>query len=145
MPESAQQLVRVYAEDKFLPSQVHLRPNSASTDASQLRTHVYPLLGERRIGSLQKSDIKAFVATKAAELAPSTVETVVAVLRAMLATGGNASPPDPGPRASSEWCPDAAANEGITTNGPGRQLGNRGDRCAPAALRRRGTRNRRTG
>jgi hypothetical protein len=48
--------------------------------------HIYPLLGERRIGSLQKSDIKSLVATKARELAPSTVETVVAVLRAMLAS-----------------------------------------------------------
>jgi integrase len=64
---------------------VHLRPNSASTYASHLQTRVWPLLGGRRIGSLEKTDIKAFVAAKTAELAPSTVETVFAVLRAMMA------------------------------------------------------------
>ena len=85
-PRRGAQLVRGYADEKFLPSLVHLRPNSVSTYASHLRNHVYPLLGSRRIGSLQKSDIKSFVAAKAAELAPSTVETVVAVLRAMLAS-----------------------------------------------------------
>lgn len=85
-PRRGAQLVREYAEQKFLPSLVHLRPNSVSTYASHLHTHVYPLLGDRRIGSLQKSDIKSFVAAKAAERAPSTVETIVAVLRAMLAS-----------------------------------------------------------
>lgn len=38
------------------------------------------------MGSLLKSDIKSFVAAKATERAPSTVETIVAVLRAMLAS-----------------------------------------------------------
>ncbi len=85
-PRRGAQLVRDYAEEKFLPSLVHLRPNSISTYASHLRIHVYPLLGGRRIGSLLKSDIKSFVAAKAAERAPSTVETIVAVLRAMLAS-----------------------------------------------------------
>lgn len=77
--------IRDYAEDKFLPSLIHLRPNSVGTYASHLRTHVYPLLGDYRIGALGKSDVKTFVAAKARELAPSTVETVVAILRAMLA------------------------------------------------------------
>jgi integrase len=83
-PKRGAQLVRDYGEDKFLPSLVHLRANSASTYVSHLRTHVWPLLGDRRIGSLEKTDIKAFVAAKSAELAPSTVETVLAVLRAMM-------------------------------------------------------------
>ena len=77
--------IRDYSEDKLLPSLIHLRPNSAGTYASHLRTHVYPLLGDYRIGALGKSDLKAFVAMKARELAPSTVETVVAILRTMLA------------------------------------------------------------
>ncbi len=84
-PRRGAELVRDYGELKFLPSMVHLRPNSASTYASHLRAHVWPLLGGRRIGSLTKSDMKSFVAAKAAELAPSTVETVFAVLRAMMA------------------------------------------------------------
>jgi integrase len=77
--------IRDYAEDKFLPSLIHLRPNSVGTYTSHLRTHVLPVLGDYRIGALGKSDVKAFVAVKARELAPSTVETAVAILRCMLA------------------------------------------------------------
>ena len=77
-------LLRDYGERKFLPSLVHLRANSASTYASHLRTHIYPLLGDRQMRSLSRSDMKAFVAAKAAGLAPSTVETVFAVLRALM-------------------------------------------------------------
>jgi integrase len=84
-PRRAAKLVRDYSEENFLPSLVHLRPNSAATYASHLRNHVYPLLGDRRIGSLGRSDIKCFVAAKAKERAPSTVETIVSVLKAMLA------------------------------------------------------------
>jgi hypothetical protein len=40
--------LREYGEVKFLPSLVHLRPNSASTYASHLRTHWWPLLGSGR-------------------------------------------------------------------------------------------------
>lgn len=83
-PKRGQQLVCEYAQAKFLPSLVHLRPNSMSTYSSHLRTHILPLLGDRRMGSLEKSDVRAFVAAKTAELAPSTVETVFAVLRAMM-------------------------------------------------------------
>jgi integrase len=85
-PRRGAKRVRDYSEEIFLPSLVHLRPNSASTYRSHLRTHVYPLLGDRRIGSLHRSDIKSFVAAKANGLAPSTVETIVSVLRAMLAS-----------------------------------------------------------
>jgi integrase len=83
-PRRGAQLVRDYGEGKFLPSLLHLRPNSAATYASHLRTHVWPLLGDRRIGSLEKTDIKSFVSAKSRELAPSTIETVLAVLRAMM-------------------------------------------------------------
>jgi integrase len=85
-PRRGAKRVRDYGDEKFLPSLVHLRPNSASTYASHLRNHIYPLLGDHRIGSLARQDIKAFVSAKAAELAPSTVETVVSVLKAMLAS-----------------------------------------------------------
>ena len=51
--------VRDYAEDRFLASLIHLRPNSAATYASHLRTHVYPVLGDHRIGELGKADVKS--------------------------------------------------------------------------------------
>ncbi len=86
-PRRGAQLVRDYAEREV--------PAIAGAPAAQLcrapthRTCASTSIhcsASRRIGSLQKSDIKSFVAAKAAELAPSTVETVVAVLRAMLAS-----------------------------------------------------------
>jgi integrase len=77
-------LLRDYADDKWLPAQVHLRLNSAETYASHLKTHIKPALGDRRLGSLTRSDMKAFVAVLTAKLAPSTVETVFAVLRSLM-------------------------------------------------------------
>ncbi len=84
-PRRGAMLARDYGELKFLPSAVHLRPNSASTYKSHLRTHWWPLLGDRQIRSLSRSDMKAAVAALAGGLAPSTVETVFAVMRAMMA------------------------------------------------------------
>ncbi len=72
-----------YGEDKWIPSQVHLRRNSISTYETHLRTHIYRLLGERKMNSLTRSDMKAFVASISRELAPSTVHTVFAVLRSL--------------------------------------------------------------
>jgi integrase len=84
-PRRGTMAVRDYGEMKFLPSLVHLRPNSASTYASHLRSHWWPLVGDRQMRSLARSDMKAAVAALSATLAPSTVETVYAVMRAMMA------------------------------------------------------------
>lgn len=46
--------VREYGEGVFLPSMLHLRPNSADTYASHLRNHVYPALGARKIGTITR-------------------------------------------------------------------------------------------
>ncbi|MEU4823101.1 tyrosine-type recombinase/integrase [Actinomadura sp. NPDC023710] len=73
-----------YATGKWLPAQVHLRPNSADTYGSHLRTHILPMFGRRRLGELQRSDMKAFVGMLADRLAASTVHTVFAVLRSVL-------------------------------------------------------------
>lgn len=73
-----------YATGKWLPAQVHLRPNSADTYASHLRTHILPMFGRRRLGELERSDMKAFVGMLDDKLAPSTVHTVFAVLRSLL-------------------------------------------------------------
>ena len=73
-----------YGETKFMPAMLHLRPNSAETYASHLKNHVYPHLGARRIGTITKTDVQSFVTAVSAKLAPSTTETVYAVLRAMM-------------------------------------------------------------
>lgn len=76
--------LREYATERWLPAQLHLRPNSAETYGSHLRTWVLPLLGDRRVGAIRRPDAKAFVAAVSAQLAPSTTQTVFAVLRALM-------------------------------------------------------------
>ncbi|MGO9780046.1 MAG: tyrosine-type recombinase/integrase [Streptosporangiaceae bacterium] len=89
-PRRGAELLREYGERVYLPSLVHLRPNSAATYTTHLRKHVWPLLGDRQMRTLGRGDGKAFVTAKSAELAPTTVETVYAVLRAL----GNAAVDD---------------------------------------------------
>lgn len=76
--------LRNFAENNYLPSQLHLRVNSADTYSSHLRVHIYPALGDRRIGTITRSDVQSFVTAVSAKLAPSTTETVYAVLRALM-------------------------------------------------------------
>ncbi|GIH17057.1 tyrosine-type recombinase/integrase [Rugosimonospora africana] len=76
--------VRQYAMERWLPTQVHLRPNSAELYRSHLVTHILPLVGGRQVGALRKPDMKNVVAALSAKLAPTTVATVFAVLRAMM-------------------------------------------------------------
>ncbi|MFG1942739.1 tyrosine-type recombinase/integrase [Nonomuraea sp. NPDC048826] len=77
-------LFREYAQDRWLPSQVHLRTNSLDTYTVHLNAHLIPALGERRIGSLTRADMKAVVARLNKTLAPTTVHTVFAVLRLIM-------------------------------------------------------------
>jgi integrase len=84
-PREGKVTLRSYAEQRWLPSQVHLRPNSANLYASHVANHVVPLLGDRPLGALRRPDCTAFVAALAAKpLAPSTVHTVYAVLRSLM-------------------------------------------------------------
>ncbi|QFY11528.1 tyrosine-type recombinase/integrase [Nonomuraea phyllanthi] len=83
-PKRGQAKLRQYAEDIWLPALVHLRANSLETYRSHLNTHIYPAFGDRRIGSLTRTDMKSFVATLKGSLAASTVGTVFAVLRALM-------------------------------------------------------------
>src|SRR5690242_13239432 len=84
-PREGKVTLRSYAEQRWLPSQVHLRPNSASLYASHVANHVVPLLGDRPLGALRRPDCTAFVAALAAKpLAASTVHTVYAVLRSLM-------------------------------------------------------------
>jgi hypothetical protein len=76
--------LRAYALERWFPSQVHLRPNTVDQYRSHLHTHIVPLLGERQLGALRRTDMKAFVAAVSARLAPATTTTVYAVLRSMM-------------------------------------------------------------
>jgi integrase len=83
-PGAGKVTLQAYGELRWLPSQVHLRPNSASLYDSHLRTHIVPLLGERNLAALRRTDCKSFVAALSARLAPSTVHTVYAVLSSLM-------------------------------------------------------------
>jgi integrase len=84
-PRQGKITLKTYAEQRWLPALVHLRPNSASRYASDVATHIVPLLGSRPLGALRRPDCTAFVAALAAKpLAPSTVHTVYAVLRLLM-------------------------------------------------------------
>jgi Phage integrase, N-terminal SAM-like domain len=84
--------VREYGEGVFLPSMLHLRPNSADTYASHLRNHIYPALGARKIGTITRTDVQSFVSLVSSKVAPTTTETAYAVLRAMMQSAVDADP-----------------------------------------------------
>jgi integrase len=83
-PREGKITLRSYAEQRWLPAQVHLRPNSAKRYQAAVDAHIVPLLGDRPLGSLRRPDCTAFVAALAEQLAPSTVHTVYAVLRKLM-------------------------------------------------------------
>ena len=84
-PREGKITLRSYAQQRWLPAQVHLRPNSASLYASHVANHIVPLLGDRPLGALRRPDCTAFVAALVAKpLAASTVHTVYAVLRSLM-------------------------------------------------------------
>ncbi|MDP9395121.1 MAG: site-specific integrase, partial [Actinomycetota bacterium] len=71
---------------RWLPSLVHVRPTTRDLYQAHLRNHVIPALGGRPLGSLRRTDCKAFVAALSSRLAPATVGTVYAVLRSLVQT-----------------------------------------------------------
>jgi len=84
--------VRDYGETVFLPSMLHLRPNSADTYASRLRNHVYPMLGNRKVGAITRTDVQSFISALSGRVAPATIQTTYAVLRTMMQSAVDADP-----------------------------------------------------
>lgn len=83
-PRAGNVTLQEYGEQKWLPTQVHLRTNTVAQYKTHLNNYVYPALGTRKMGSLRRSDIKAFVASISPKLAPATVKTVYAIVRALM-------------------------------------------------------------
>jgi integrase len=83
-PRAGRALLRDYAEQRWLPAQVHLRSNTQDLYRQHLKNHVLPAFGDRPIGTLRRPDMKAFVADLAKKLAPATVHTVYGVLRSIM-------------------------------------------------------------
>lgn len=69
--------------ERWLASNPSKRSTTLARDTTVLRTHALPVLGSRPIASIAAADIKAVVDEMASKLAPATVRTNVAVLRAV--------------------------------------------------------------
>lgn len=80
-PKAGRQTFRAYAEAWRL-AQPH-RPNTAARTLSQLGKHVYPVLGSRPMSAIRPSELQAFVTGLSADLAPGSVRTVYATVRAI--------------------------------------------------------------
>lgn len=61
-------------------AQVHRRTTEAAFD-SHLRNHIVPLLGQRPMGAITRSEIQGWVKSRSQVLAPSTTTLVYSVLR----------------------------------------------------------------
>jgi integrase len=77
--------------ERWRTSAVHHRPSSATRVERALRLHVYPAFGDRPIGTIQRSEIRAWIKERAQVLAPSTLSLtrtcLVAVLRTAVQDG----------------------------------------------------------
>lgn len=60
------------------------RGSTRARDRSVMDNHVLPLFGDRRVGSIRRQDVREAVAVWSAVMAPSSVQRVFAVLRAVL-------------------------------------------------------------
>jgi integrase len=84
--------VAEYAQTRWLPSLLHLRPRSIERYKTALETNVLPKLGKRQMGSLRPADIRSFIAYLVTEpsertrrpLSPSSVKLAAAVVKMIL-------------------------------------------------------------
>lgn len=58
----------------WLEGQIHHRASTTSQTRSRLETHLIPTFGARPIGSIQRSEVQAWVTAKKADYQPTTVE-----------------------------------------------------------------------
>ena len=77
-PAAGRVTFREYAE-RWRATQVH-RPTTAAHVETMLRRHVYPSLGDKRLGSVLPSDIQSLVKQLSLDLAPATVGVVHRIL-----------------------------------------------------------------
>lgn len=74
-PAAGRVAFRDYAE-QWRADQLHHRRNTATQAESRLRLWVYPVIGDRPMAAIRRSDVQRVVRLAAAELAPATVEVV---------------------------------------------------------------------
>ncbi|MGY5882327.1 tyrosine-type recombinase/integrase [Modestobacter lacusdianchii] len=77
-PAAGRVTFREYAE-RWRATQVH-RPTTAAHVETMLRRHVYPRLGDKRLGSVLPSDVQSLVKQLSLDLAPATVGVIHRIL-----------------------------------------------------------------
>jgi integrase len=70
---------------RWLESNPAKKPGSLATDRSNLRAHIVPTLGNRRIGSITQPDVQALVTTWTPHAAPRSVRRWYITVHAVLA------------------------------------------------------------
>ncbi|HEU5085248.1 MAG TPA: tyrosine-type recombinase/integrase [Acidimicrobiales bacterium] len=81
-PRAGQITLAEYAA-QWQAAQMH-RPSTAEATESRLRRHVLPTFGQRPIGSLRPSEVRAWVKGLSGKLAPTTVEACYRLLATIL-------------------------------------------------------------
>lgn len=66
---------REYAE-QWRAVQSHHRPTTAAQTETNLRRHVYPVLGDRAVAAIRHSDVQGAVGSWSTDLSPATVEVI---------------------------------------------------------------------
>lgn len=82
-PGAGRVTFKEYAED-WRRMQLHHRETTREQCESRLRKHVYPVIGDRPLQSIRRSDVQNVVNLAAEKLAPATVQVVYAYLSAVL-------------------------------------------------------------
>jgi integrase len=78
-PASGRTTIREYGE-RWRAMQVHHRPRTAEHVAISLRVHLYPVLGDRQLAHVTRSDVQAWYAGLHTRLAPSTARVAYSYL-----------------------------------------------------------------
>lgn len=81
-PSAGRVTLAEYAR-QWQAAQVH-RASTVDTFDSHLRNHILPVLGNKPIAAITRSEVQAFVKGRSQQLAPSTTATVYAVLRMVM-------------------------------------------------------------
>lgn len=80
-PAAGAVTIQAWAE-RWRATQVH-RPTTAAQVETNLRRHVYPVLGDRPLGAVRRSEVQAWVKGLSQTLAPTTVELIYRYLSAI--------------------------------------------------------------
>jgi hypothetical protein len=87
---NAKVTVAEWLEEWRASHSLHKRPTTPARDASAIRRHLVPRLGDIQLAKPRRTDVQGFVADLCREVGPGTSRSIYGVLRAALNAGVNA-------------------------------------------------------